>query len=159
MSAEHSKTKWCYQLRLPGLTLDTQSTITPQTCWLYFHLTDHCITSLCNHVRLCLYVTGHYACKQLASRHLFFVPVATKAFSELRKDKHNSTDVRARGCITLIISLRWDSGSRPAIGRILIFCVLEQRSARDRVIFLWVALSVEWGLEIQKKHWLWFLFG
>lgn len=36
------------------------------------------------------------------------------------------------------------------MGRILIFCVLEQRSARDRVIFLWVALSVEWGLETQK---------
>lgn len=52
---------------------------------------------------------------------------------------------------TLIISLRWDSGSRPAMGRILIFCVFEQRSARDRVIFLWVALSVEWGLEVQKK--------
>lgn len=51
---------------------------------------------------------------------------------------------------TLIISLRCDSGSRPAMGRILIFCVLEQRSARDKVIFLWVALSVEWGLEIQN---------
>lgn len=37
------------------------------------------------------------------------------------------------------------------MGRIRIFCVLEQRSARDRVIFLWVALSVEWGLEIQRK--------
>lgn len=36
------------------------------------------------------------------------------------------------------------------MGRILIFCVLEQRSARDSVIFLWVALSVEWGLEIQE---------
>lgn len=38
------------------------------------------------------------------------------------------------------------------MGRIRIFCVLEQRSARDSVIFLWVALSVEWGLENLEKH-------
>lgn len=43
----------------------------------------------------------------------------------------------------MIISLRWDSGSLPAMGRIRIFCVFEQRSASDSVIFLWVALSVE----------------
>lgn len=44
---------------------------------------------------------------------------------------------------TLIISVRWHSGSRPAIGKILIFCVFEHLSASDRVIFLCVALSVE----------------
>lgn len=58
---------------------------------------------------------------------------------------------RMPASITLIISLRCDSGSLPAMGRILIFCVFEQRSARDSVIFLWVALSVEWGLETHKK--------
>lgn len=129
------------------------TTTTPQTCWLYFHFTDHCITLLCNRVRLCVYVTGHYACQQPASCHLFFVPVATKAFSDRTEKRNTPAQMdRVRQCVTLIISLRCDSGSRPAIGRILIFCVLEQRSARDRVIFLWVALSVEWGLGIQKKH-------
>lgn len=44
---------------------------------------------------------------------------------------------------TLIISVRWDSGSRPAMGKMRIFCVFEHLSASDRVIFLCVALSVE----------------
>lgn len=47
---------------------------------------------------------------------------------------------------TLIISVRWDSGSRPAIGKMRIFWVFEHLSASERVIFLCVALSVEWGL-------------
>lgn len=72
----------------------------------------------------------------------FFAPLQTEVFSDGPEER--------RTTVTLIISLRWDSGSRPAMGRILIFCVLEQRSARDSVIFLWVALSVEWGLEIQE---------
>lgn len=49
-------------------------------------------------------------------------------------------------CVTLIISFLWDSGSLPAMGKMRIFCVFEQRSARESVIFLWVALSVECGL-------------
>lgn len=76
---------------------------------------------------------------------LFFHPFANRSFLWWAWGETNNW-----ACVTLIISLRWDSGSRPAMGRILIFCVLEQRSARDSVIFLWVALSVEWGLEIQE---------
>ena len=53
---------------------------------------------------------------------------------------------------TLIISVRWHSGSRPAIGKILIFCVFEHLSASDSVIFLCVALSVEWGLQERNKN-------
>lgn len=57
-----------------------------------------------------------------------------------------SADRRVPCHDTLIISVRWDSGSRPAIGKIRIFWVFEHLSARDSVIFLWVALSVECGL-------------
>lgn len=53
---------------------------------------------------------------------------------------------------TLIISVRWHSGSRPAMGKILIFCVFEHLSASDSVIFLCVALSVEWGLQEMNKN-------
>lgn len=83
-------------------------------------------------------------------------PVATDVSSDRDEDRQTkrqtqwSGPTRGEGQVTLIISLRCDSGSRPAMGRIRIFCVLEQRSARDSVIFLWVALSVEWGLQIQK---------
>lgn len=59
------------------------------TCWQYSHFTDHCVTSLCKHVRLCLYVTGHDACQQLAScdRFFFWVPVVTKAFSDRAEER------------------------------------------------------------------------
>lgn len=60
-------------------------------------------------------------------------------------------EARKSGKHTLIISVRWHSGSRPAMGRILIFCVLEHLSARDSVIFRCVALSVEWGLPGRKQ--------
>lgn len=48
----------CYQQYMFGLTVDTQPAPPPsQTCWHYFHFTDHCVTSLCKHIKLCLYVT------------------------------------------------------------------------------------------------------
>ena len=49
--------------------------------------------------------------------------------------------------LTLIISLLCDSGSRPEIGKTLTFCFLVDLSANERVIFLWVNDSVEWGLK------------
>lgn len=83
---------------------------------------------------------------------ILFIPVVTEVFLDGAEERqtHQRRWTESEKCVTLIISLRCDSGSRPAMGRIRIFCVLEQRSARDSVIFLWVALSVEWGLEIWK---------
>lgn len=71
----------------------------------------------------------------------------TKPAISLRHDCTKNLSKR-----TLIISVRWHSGSRPAIGKILIFCVFEHLSASDRVIFLCVALSVEWGLKEMNKN-------
>lgn len=139
---------------------ETINSVISRTClgWQWIHnqppsrladtisiFTDHCVTSLCKHVRLCLYVTSTMLVNNWPPA-TYFGPcgntIVLKQGWETQAEQHRWTE-----CVTLIISLRCDSGSRPAMGRILIFCVLEQRSARDRVIFLWVALSVEWGLK------------
>lgn len=62
-----------------------------------------------------------------------------------------SSDILA--ALTLIISPLCASGSLPEMGTTLIFWVLEARSAMDRVIFLWVALSVECGLKQVQTRW------
>lgn len=54
--------------------------------------------------------------------------------------------------VTFSFSALCVSGSLPAMGKTLIFWVLEQRSAMDNVIFLWVALSVECGLQPTNRN-------
>lgn len=145
--AERSETVNCCQHFSFGVTHTHQASVTLADIFT-FHWPF--VTSLCKHVSFCLHVPGMMLDNNWPTVTPLVISVVTKLFSGHAEDRRTQQMDRECESVTLIISLRCDSGSRPAMGRILIFCVLEQRSARDRVIFLWVALSVEWGLETQK---------